>query len=60
MQVNGNQYIYTDISGLNDLKTQARAGQANAIKDVAKQFESLFMNMMLKSMLIILKILLVL
>ena len=50
MQVHGNQYIYTDISGLNDLKVQARTDQQNAIKEVAKQFESLFMNMMLKSM----------
>lgn len=50
MQVHGNQYIYTDISGLNDLKTQARTNQQSAIKEVAKQFESLFMNMMLKSM----------
>lgn len=50
MQLNGNQYIYTDISGLNDLKVQARSDQQNAIKQVAKQFESLFMNMMLKSM----------
>jgi len=50
MQVKGNQYIYSDISGLNDLKVQARADQQSAIKDVAKQFESLFMNMMLKSM----------
>ena len=50
MQVNGNQYIYTDISGLNDLKGQARSDQHAAIKDVAKQFESMFMGMMLKSM----------
>ena len=50
MQVKGNQYIYTDISGLNDLKMQARTDKQSAIKDVAKQFESLFMNMMLKSM----------
>jgi len=50
MQVTGNQYIYTDISGLNDLKNQARNDQQAAVRDVAKQFESLFMNMMLKSM----------
>lgn len=50
MQVKGNQYIYSDISGLNDLKVEARANQKNALKEVAKQFESLFMNMMLKSM----------
>ncbi len=50
MQVNGNQYIYTDVSGLNDLKGQARNDQQAAIKDVAKQFESMLMGMMLKSM----------
>lgn len=50
MQVNGNQYIYTDISGLNDLKQQAGRDQSMAIKEVAKQFESLFMHMVLKSM----------
>lgn len=50
MQVKGNQYIYTDISGLQDLKTQARTQKQVAIKEIAKQFESLFMNMMLKSM----------
>ena len=50
MQVKGNPYIYTDISGLNDLKHQARSNQQAAIKEDAKQFESLFMNMMLKSM----------
>ena len=51
MQVKGNQYIYTDISGLQDLKNQANNGEKQgAIREVAKQFESLFMNMMLKSM----------
>ncbi|MDH5446323.1 MAG: flagellar assembly peptidoglycan hydrolase FlgJ [Gammaproteobacteria bacterium] len=50
MQINGKQYNYSDISGLNDLKREARSDQNGALKEVAKQFESLFMNMMLKSM----------
>lgn len=43
-------YTYTDISGLNDLKRAARVDQHAALKDVARQFEGLFMKMMLKSM----------
>ncbi|MDH5181382.1 MAG: flagellar assembly peptidoglycan hydrolase FlgJ [Gammaproteobacteria bacterium] len=43
-------YTYTDISGLNDLKRQARTDQQAALRDVARQFEGLFMKMMLKSM----------
>ena len=50
MQVDGKQYTYTDISGLNDLKLMARKNKDMALKEIAKQFESLFMNMMLKSM----------
>ena len=42
--------VYTDISGLNDLKVKARADQKGSIKEVAQQFESLFVHMMLKSM----------
>jgi len=41
---------YTDISGLNRLKRAAVAEDPAAIKAVAKQFESLFINMMMKSM----------
>lgn len=47
--------LYTDFNGLARLRTKA-AGQANsaqsreAAKEVAKQFESLFLQMMLKSM----------
>lgn len=41
---------YTDISGLNRLKRAAVAEDPSAIKAVAKQFEALFINMMMKSM----------
>lgn len=43
-------HTYTDFSGLNALKAQARTDKSAALKEVAKQFESLFMSMMLKSM----------
>lgn len=39
-----------DGSGLNDLKLSAKENSPEAIKGVAKQFEAIFMNMMLKSM----------
>lgn len=39
-----------DGSGLNDLKLAAKENSPEAIKGVAKQFEAIFMNMMLKSM----------
>lgn len=39
-----------DANGLNDLKQAARENSPEAIKEVAKQFEAIFMNMMLKSM----------
>ncbi|MEX2475155.1 flagellar assembly peptidoglycan hydrolase FlgJ [Marinobacter sp.] len=42
--------IYTDFSGLNDLKTQARTDKKAALEEVARQFESLFLGEMLKSM----------
>ena len=41
---------YTDITGLNRLKRAAVAEDPGAIKAVAKQFEALFINMMMKSM----------
>lgn len=50
MQIKATPYTYTDISGLNDLKRAARADQQSALKDVARQFEGLFLKMMLKSM----------
>lgn len=39
-----------DANGLSNLKTAARDNSPEAIKAVAKQFEGIFMNMMLKSM----------
>jgi len=42
--------IYTDFSSLTSLKKGARENSPEAIKEVAKQFESLFVQMMLKSM----------
>ena len=42
--------IYTDFSSLTSLKKDAREKSPEAIKEVAKQFESLFVQMMLKSM----------
>ncbi len=42
--------IYTDFSGLNELKNQARTDKKAALAEVARQFESLFLGEMLKSM----------
>lgn len=42
--------IYTDFSGLNELKNQARTDKKAALEEVARQFESLFLGEMLKSM----------
>jgi flagellar protein FlgJ len=39
-----------DANSLNSLKVSARENSPEAIKGVAKQFEAIFMNMMLKSM----------
>jgi len=47
--------LYTDFSGLQKLRTKVTSGEntaesQQATKEVAKQFESLFLQMMLKSM----------
>lgn len=42
--------IYTDFSSLTSLKAKARADQSGASAQVAEKFESLFLQMMLKSM----------
>ena len=47
--------IYTDFGGLSRLKTKAASASGSeeskmATKEVAKQFESVFLQMMLKSM----------
>jgi len=42
--------IYTDFSGLNALKSGAREDKQQALEEVARQFESIFLSEMLKSM----------
>ena len=42
--------VYTDFSQLESLKAEAHANPNAALEEVAQQFESLFMQMMLKSM----------
>ncbi|MGZ8181640.1 MAG: flagellar assembly peptidoglycan hydrolase FlgJ [Methylobacter sp.] len=45
-----NADVYTDFNGLAKLKGQARKDSPEALKEVAKQFESIFLNNVLKSM----------
>jgi flagellar protein FlgJ len=42
--------IYTDFAGLTALKKDARTNDPDALRQVAKQYESLFARMMIKSM----------
>jgi flagellar protein FlgJ len=42
--------VYTDFQGLNAMKAQARTDKKAALEQVAKQFEGLFLQEMLKSM----------
>ena len=42
--------VYTDIQGLSRLRGQARTNSDQALREVAGQFEALFIQMMLKSM----------
>ncbi len=42
--------VYTDFNGLEALKAKAREDRDEAVDEVSRQFESLFMQMMLKSM----------
>ena len=42
--------IYTDFSGLDALKTEARTNKKAALGEIAKQFEALLLSQMLKSM----------
>jgi peptidoglycan hydrolase FlgJ len=42
--------VYTDFAGLTALKKDARANDPDALRQVAKQYESLFARMMIKSM----------
>lgn len=52
MQQSGIQQAqyYTEFSGLNALKAQARTDREAALEQVAKQFEGMFLSQMLKSM----------
>ncbi len=42
--------VYTDFNGLAELKKDAKQQTPEAIKEVARQFESVFLGMVLKSM----------
>lgn len=42
--------IYSDLGGLAQLRGRSRSDQQGAMKEVAQQFEALFLNMMLKQM----------
>src|SRR5258708_32334022 len=42
--------VYTDFAGLAALKKDVRTNDPNALRQVAKQYESLFARMMIKSM----------
>jgi len=44
------QQVYTDLNQLNAIRRQGQEDQSAALKAVAKQFESMFTQMMLKSM----------
>lgn len=47
---NATANVYTDFSGLNKLGLQARTAPEEAAKEVAEQFESIFISLMMKSM----------
>lgn len=51
-QVNqlANTQAYTDLSGLEKIKQQAQTDGEGALREVARQFESIFLNIVLKSM----------
>jgi flagellar protein FlgJ len=42
--------VYTDVNSLDGLKNMARRQDPEALREVAKQFEAVFMQMLLKSM----------
>ena len=42
--------VYSDFSGLAELRRQAGSDPSKAAKEVAQQFESIFVGMMVKSM----------
>lgn len=50
MQTSALNNTYTDFSGINEMRAQARVDPQASLKQVAKQFEGIFIQMMLKSM----------
>jgi len=42
--------VYADFNGLANLKNQARKDSPEALKEVARQFEAIFLSNVLKSM----------
>lgn len=42
--------VFTDLSGLNNIRQLGRENEGAGLKKVAQQFEAMFLNMMLKSM----------
>lgn len=45
-----NPQFYTELNQLNDLRRKAKTDEQAALKEVAQQFEQIFLGMMLKSM----------
>lgn len=45
-----NAQIYTDLNGLQQLKAEGKSNRAAALKQIAHQFESMMVQMMMKSM----------
>jgi peptidoglycan hydrolase FlgJ len=50
MQKVGSADVYTDLNGLANLKNDARKNSPGAVKEVAKQFEAIFVSSVLKGM----------
>ena len=50
MSLTTSAYVYTDPQGLSGLKKAAQERSPEALREAAKQFEALFMQMLLKSM----------
>lgn len=48
--ISANTSVYTDLAGLGALKAKAAGNKDAAVREVAAQFEGLFVQMMLKSM----------
>lgn len=50
MSINSTADIYTDLNGLHNLKSSARKDANGALPEVARQFESVMISMMIKGM----------